>query len=129
MTLVIKATVTHSRRSYGNSDDQYDNESVGPTKTALKLEKLMENSCRNKKNGYEVKMGSRQDNKNKNKNKNTNNQRPRMDNNRQEKQTQTQLYKQREYNDQLNNFFHRHRIQYRHEWNSRSNNQLSNKKK
>jgi hypothetical protein len=68
--MVIKATVTHSGWSYGNGDDQYDNESLGSTKTAVKLEKSMENSCRNKKNGYEVKMCSKQDDKSKNKNTN-----------------------------------------------------------
>jgi hypothetical protein len=68
--MVIKATVTHSGWSYGNGDDQYDNESLGSTKTAVKLEKPMENSCRNKKNEYEVKMCSRQDDKNMNKNTN-----------------------------------------------------------
>jgi hypothetical protein len=68
--MVIKATVTHSGWSYGNGDDQYDNEFLGSTKTAVKLEKSMENSCRNKKNGSEVKMCSRQDDKNKNKNTN-----------------------------------------------------------
>jgi hypothetical protein len=68
--MVIKATVTHSGWSYGNGDDQYDNESLGSTKTAVKLKKLIENSCRNKKNGYDIKMCSKQEDKNKNKNTN-----------------------------------------------------------
>jgi hypothetical protein len=47
--MVIKATLIHSGWSYGNGDDQYDNESIGSTRTVQKLEKSMENSSRNKK--------------------------------------------------------------------------------
>jgi hypothetical protein len=68
--MVIKATILHSGWSYGKGDDQYDNESLGSTKTAVKLEKSMENSSRSKKNEYDVKMCNRQDDKNKNKNTN-----------------------------------------------------------
>jgi hypothetical protein len=68
--MVIKATVIHSGWSYGKGDDQYDNESLGSTKTAVKLEKSMENLYRNKKKDYDGKMCSRQDGKNKNKNTN-----------------------------------------------------------
>jgi hypothetical protein len=59
--LVIKATVTHSGWSYGNGDDQYDNESLCSTETAKNLEKKEENSMKNKKNEYEDKMCSRQE--------------------------------------------------------------------
>jgi hypothetical protein len=49
--MVIKETILHSGWSYGNGDDQYDNESLGSTGTVFISEKLMENSSSNKKNG------------------------------------------------------------------------------
>ena len=48
--MVIKKTLIHTGWSYGKGDDQYDNESIGSTRTVFNLEKLMENSSRNKKN-------------------------------------------------------------------------------
>jgi hypothetical protein len=42
--MVIKATLIHSGWSYGNGDDQYNNEWIGSTRTVQKLEKSMENS-------------------------------------------------------------------------------------
>jgi hypothetical protein len=42
---------------------QYDNESIGSTETVVKLEKSVENSSSNKKNEYDVKMCSRQEDK------------------------------------------------------------------
>jgi hypothetical protein len=61
--MVIKSTFVHSGWSYGKGDDQYDNESIGSTRTVLNLEKLMENSSRNKKNEYDEKMCSKQESK------------------------------------------------------------------
>jgi superfamily II DNA helicase RecQ len=61
--MVIKATVLHSGWSYGNGDDQYDNVSLGSTKTAVNLEKSVENSKKNKKNEYDEKMCRRQEDK------------------------------------------------------------------
>jgi hypothetical protein len=57
--MVIKETILHSGWSYGNGDDQYDNESVGSTRTVFRLKKSMENSSRNKKNGQNELIGSR----------------------------------------------------------------------
>ena len=57
--MVIKETILHSGWSYGNGDDQYDNESLGSTRTVLILEKLMENSSSNKKNEKHDIIGSR----------------------------------------------------------------------
>jgi hypothetical protein len=48
--MVIKAAFLHSGWSYGNGDDQYDNESLGSTRKVFTLEKLKKNSSRNKKN-------------------------------------------------------------------------------
>jgi hypothetical protein len=67
MTMVIKAAFLHSGWSYGNGDDQYDNESLGSTKTAFNLEKSVENLKKNKKNEYDKKMCSRQEDKHTNK--------------------------------------------------------------
>jgi hypothetical protein len=53
----------HSGWSYGKGDDQYGNESIGSTRTVFNLEKLVENSSRNKKNEYDEKMCSRQEGK------------------------------------------------------------------
>jgi hypothetical protein len=50
--MVIKATVIHSGWSYGNGDNQYDNESLCSTETVENLEKKEENSLKNKKNEY-----------------------------------------------------------------------------
>jgi hypothetical protein len=61
--MVIKETILHSGWSYGNGDDQYDNESLGSTKTVVKTKKFVENSMSNKKNEYDEKMCSRQDDK------------------------------------------------------------------
>jgi hypothetical protein len=48
--MVIKTTFVHSGWSYGKSDDQYDNESLGSTRKVLTLKKMIENSSRNRKN-------------------------------------------------------------------------------
>jgi hypothetical protein len=61
--MVTKPTFVHSGWSYGKGDDQYDNESIGSTETVVKLEKSMENLSSNKKNEYDVKMCSRQEDK------------------------------------------------------------------
>jgi hypothetical protein len=66
--MVIKTTFVHTGWSYGKGDDQYDNESLGSTETAVNLEKSLEISMRNKKNEHDVRMCSRQEDKNKNKN-------------------------------------------------------------
>jgi hypothetical protein len=63
--MVIKSTFVHSGWSYGKGDDQYDNESIGSTRTVVYLEKLMENSSRNKKNGTVGIMCSRNNDKHK----------------------------------------------------------------
>jgi hypothetical protein len=53
--MVIKSTFVHTGWSYGKGDDQYDNESIGSTETAVKLEKLMENlSCNNQNEIAEI---------------------------------------------------------------------------
>jgi hypothetical protein len=57
--MVIKETILHSGWSYGNGDDQYDNESLGSTRTVFISEKLMENSSSSKKNGKIELIGSR----------------------------------------------------------------------
>jgi hypothetical protein len=61
--MVIKSTLVHSGWSYGKGDDQYDNESIGSTRTAVNLENSMENSSRNKENEYDEKMCSKQQDK------------------------------------------------------------------
>jgi hypothetical protein len=48
--MVIKANILHSGWSYGNGNNQYDNESIGSTRKVFTLKKPMENSSRNKKN-------------------------------------------------------------------------------
>jgi hypothetical protein len=57
--MVIKETILHSGWSYGNGDDQYDNESLGSTRTVFISEKLMENSSSNNKNQKIELIGSR----------------------------------------------------------------------
>jgi hypothetical protein len=47
--MVIKDTLLHSGWSYGNGDDQYDNESIGSTKDVFSLKKSIEISKKNKK--------------------------------------------------------------------------------
>jgi hypothetical protein len=59
--MVIKPTFVHSGWSYGNGDDQYGNESLGSTETAINLEKLVKKTMKNKKNKYDEKMCSRQE--------------------------------------------------------------------
>jgi hypothetical protein len=59
--MVIKSIFVHSGWSYGEGDDQYDNESLGSTRKVFTLKKSMENSSRNKKNEYDAKMCSRQE--------------------------------------------------------------------
>jgi hypothetical protein len=49
--MVIKATLLHSGWSYGNGDDQYDNEYIGTSRKEFNLKKSIENSSSNKKNG------------------------------------------------------------------------------
>jgi hypothetical protein len=55
--MVIKDNLLHTGWSYGNGDDQYDNDSIGSTKTAVETKKLMEISRKNKKNEQEKLMG------------------------------------------------------------------------
>jgi hypothetical protein len=50
MTMVIKANLLHSGWSYGNGDDQYDNESLGSTRKVFTLKKSTKNLSRNRKN-------------------------------------------------------------------------------
>ena len=64
--MVIKSTLVQCGWSYGNGDDQYDNESLGSTETAVVLEKSVKNSMKNKKNKYDNKMCSRQEDKQQN---------------------------------------------------------------
>jgi hypothetical protein len=61
--MVIKSIFIHSGWSYGNGDHQYDNKSLGSTETAVNLEKSVKNSMKNKKNEYDEKMCSRQEDK------------------------------------------------------------------
>jgi hypothetical protein len=61
--MVLKKNLIQGGWSYGNGDDQYDNESLGSTITAVKTEKLVKNSMKNKKNEYDEKMCSRQEDK------------------------------------------------------------------
>ena len=61
--MVIKSTLVHSGWSYGKGDDQYDNESIGSTRTGVNSEKSMENSKRNKKIETIGSMCSRTDDK------------------------------------------------------------------
>jgi hypothetical protein len=61
--MVIKSAFVHSGWSYGKGDDQYDNDSIGSTETVVKLKKMVENSSSNKKNEYDGKMCSRQEDK------------------------------------------------------------------
>jgi hypothetical protein len=51
--MVIKDTLLHSGWSYGNGDDQYDNESLGSTEDVFKIEKSIENPRRKQKNDQE----------------------------------------------------------------------------
>ena len=48
--MVIKTNLLHTGWSYGNGDDQYENESIGSTMNAVELKKLMENSERKDQN-------------------------------------------------------------------------------
>jgi hypothetical protein len=48
--MVIKDNLLHTGWSYGNGDDQYDNESIGSTKNVFEIKKSMENSRRNEQN-------------------------------------------------------------------------------
>jgi hypothetical protein len=56
--MVIKDTLLHSGWSYGNGDDQYDNESVGSTKNVFETEKSAGKSTKNRQNKNEGKMCS-----------------------------------------------------------------------
>jgi hypothetical protein len=56
--MVIKDTILHSGWSYGNGDDQYDNESVGSTKNAIETEKFAGKTKENRRNKHEGKMCS-----------------------------------------------------------------------
>ena len=56
--MVIKDTFLHSGWSYGNGDDQYDNESVGSTKKVTETEKFAGKSKENRQNKNEGKMCS-----------------------------------------------------------------------
>jgi hypothetical protein len=68
--MVLKTTLIQYGWSYGKGDDQYDNESLGSTETAVNLEKSVKILMRNKKNEHDVKMCSRQEDKDTNKNTN-----------------------------------------------------------
>jgi hypothetical protein len=61
--MVIKSTFVQCGWSYGNGDDQYDNESLGSTETAVVWEKSVENSMKKKRNKHDNKMCSRQEDK------------------------------------------------------------------
>jgi hypothetical protein len=61
--MVIKPTFVQFGWSYGNGDDQYDNESLGSTETAVVWEKSVESSMKNKKNKHDDKKYSRQEDK------------------------------------------------------------------
>jgi hypothetical protein len=52
--MVIKTPFVHTGWSYGKGDDQYDNESLGSTETAVNLKKSVKISMRNKKNEHDV---------------------------------------------------------------------------
>ena len=56
--MVIKDTLLHSGWSYGNGDDQYDNESVGSTKNVFETKKFAGKSKENRRNNHEGKMCS-----------------------------------------------------------------------
>jgi hypothetical protein len=56
--MVIKDTLLHYGWSYGNGDDQYDNESVGSTKKVIEKEKFAGKSKENRQNKNEGKMCS-----------------------------------------------------------------------
>jgi hypothetical protein len=68
--MVLKTTIIQYGWSYGKRDDQYDNESLGSTETAVNLEKSVKIPMRNKKSEHDVKMCGRQEDKNTNKNTN-----------------------------------------------------------
>jgi hypothetical protein len=61
--MVFKTTLIHCGWSYGNGDDQYDNESLGSTKNVVNLKKFVENPLNNKKNEHDEKMCSKQEGK------------------------------------------------------------------
>jgi hypothetical protein len=61
--MVIKDTLLHSGWSYGNGDDQYDNESIGSTIDVFSLKKSIEIPKKNKKNENKKKMYSNKDRK------------------------------------------------------------------
>jgi hypothetical protein len=61
--MVFKTTLIPCGWSYGNGDDQYDNESLGSTINVINLKKSVENLMNNKKNEYDETMCSRQDGK------------------------------------------------------------------
>jgi hypothetical protein len=54
--MVIKDNLLHTGWSYGNGDDQYDNESVGSTKNVTEMEKFEGKMTKNKQNGSDIKM-------------------------------------------------------------------------
>ncbi|OEU08862.1 hypothetical protein FRACYDRAFT_249207 [Fragilariopsis cylindrus CCMP1102] len=58
--MVLKTKLVQPGWSYGNDDDQYDNESLGSTKTALNLENSVKNPMKNKKNEHDEKICSKQ---------------------------------------------------------------------
>jgi hypothetical protein len=61
--MVIKLTFVQCGWSYGDGDDQYDNESLGSTEIAVVWEKSVKNLVKNKKNKHDDKMCSRQEDK------------------------------------------------------------------
>ena len=54
--MVIKDNLLHTGWSYGNGDDQYDNESVGSTKNVTEMEKFEGKMTKNRQNGSDIKM-------------------------------------------------------------------------
>jgi hypothetical protein len=56
--MVIKDNFIHTGWSYGNGDDQYDNESVGSTKNVIETKKFAEKLKENRQNKHEGKMCS-----------------------------------------------------------------------
>jgi hypothetical protein len=61
--MALKTNLIQCGWSYGNGDDQYDNESLGSTRNAVNLEKSVENSVKNSQNEYDKKMCSKQEDK------------------------------------------------------------------
>jgi hypothetical protein len=52
--MIVKTNLLHPGWSCGNGNDQYDNESIGSTKSVFSLERLVENSKKKEKNDKEI---------------------------------------------------------------------------